>query len=486
MNAAVQAKPPVMWRRMALIIGCAVFLGLAAASWIRVHEVVTERYTIVSERLSGSAQSFARELHGRLESADALVRYLSATDAGADGTLLQDRMLTADAFHGVVVVPYRGIAAGDTDGSDPAVLLSSISDGDRLRLQAGQSLIRAVTPAAGGTALYLVHQVVCANAPRLGLFEIDPGWLWQGAASLPSQQSMTVIDPAAHLLYQGSALPPEIVRMVARTPAEQPAPAGQPLLRDWQQNGMAWRGAVVGFDTRVGRLSGPVWSIAAYGQLSSLHAAAQSIADDLLPLLLLDARGVALATWSLCGCWQRPLLRLEVALQGLRQGQFRRVNLSGSADTPRAIAQSFNLAMMELESRCGAHERLSEIDRLLLEATDLERSIEPILLRVCTVTEAQVAAMALLDRDAPAHARSFMAGCDGAICPVTRINLEPETTLALQDAPQGLLVPTHQLDRYGFLQPLRERGAEIFHVWPILAGSEVAGMLSVGYRGSME
>ncbi|HEY3731377.1 MAG TPA: hypothetical protein VGL28_09000, partial [Steroidobacteraceae bacterium] len=247
MNAALQAKPPVMWRRMALIIGCAVFIGLAAAIWIRVHAVATERYTLVSERLSGSAQSFARELHGRLESADALVRYLSATDAGANGTLLQDRVLTADAFHGVVVVPYRENAADAVHASDPAALLISISGGDRQRLQAGQSLIRAVTPAAGGTVLYLLHQVNCANTPRLGLFQIDPGWLWQGAAELPSQQSMTVIDPADHLLFQGSALPPEIVRMVARAPGEQPGSPDRPLLRDWQQNGVAWRGAVVGF-----------------------------------------------------------------------------------------------------------------------------------------------------------------------------------------------------------------------------------------------
>jgi diguanylate cyclase (GGDEF)-like protein len=475
-----------MWRRMALVIGCAVLAGLAAASWIRVHEVAGERYIMTSERLAGSAQSFARELHGRLESADALVRYLSATDAGVNGSLLQDRMLTAEAFHGVVVLPYPELPADAGNPADPTTRLTGLSADDRLRLQGGQSLIRALTPATGGTVLYLLHQVNSSSTPRLGLFEIDPGWLWQGAADLPRQQSMIVIDTADHLLFEGSALPPEIARMVARTPAERPTLSGQPLLRDWQQNGVAWRGAVVGLDTRIGRLSGPVWSIAVYGQLASLPVAVRSITDDLLPLLLLAAAAVALATWYLCGCWQRPLLRLEAALQALRQGQFRRVNLSGSTDTPRAIAQSFNLAIIGLESRCGAQELLSEIDRLLLEASDLEQSIEPILLRVCTVTEAQVAAMALLDRDAPAHARSFMAGCDGAICPVTRINLEPETTLALQDAPQGLLVPAHQLDCYGFLQALRERGAEICHVWPILAGSEVAGMLSVGYRGSME
>jgi diguanylate cyclase (GGDEF)-like protein len=149
------------------------------------------------------------------------------------------------------------------------------------------------------------------------------------------------------------------------------------------------------------------------------------------------------------------------------------------------VAQSFNLAITALESRWSAQEQLAEIDRLLLEATDLERSIEPILLRVCALTSSQVASVALLDRDAPGHARSFVAGADGAACPVSRINFEPEITLALQDSPQGIAVQPHHLERYSFLEPLRERGAEICHVWPIFAGSEVAAMLSIGYRGMM-
>ena len=30
--------------------------------------------------------------------------------------------------------------------------------------------------------------------------------------------------------------------------------------------------------------------------------------------------------------------------------------------------------------------------------------------------------MALIDRDAPGHARSFLASADGVVCPVSRIN----------------------------------------------------------------
>ncbi len=143
-----------------------------------------------------------------------------------------------------------------------------------------------------------------------------------------------------------------------------------------------------------------------------------ALLNDLLPLLLLGAAAVLFATWYLSGRWQSVLTRMEAALLALQQGQFQRINLHGAADTPRAVAQSYNLAMSVLENKWSAQQQLAEIDRLLLEAAGLEQSIEPILLRICALTASQFAAVALLDRDAPGHARSFVAGADGVVCPV--------------------------------------------------------------------
>jgi diguanylate cyclase (GGDEF)-like protein len=489
MNAEANRKPPSMWRRMALVIAFTALIGLVAASWFRIHEVVTDRNRIVTDRVSDSAQSMSREVRGRLELADAMVRYLTSGDGGAGGALLRERMLSTDAFNGVALLPFKESskesARAGSEQPEPMAGLAPISPGDRLKLRAGQSLLALVTPEDGHTGIYLIHQLTVANSPQLGLFELDPGWLWQGAEELPDQDSMVVIDAAEHLVFEGAALPPELLRLFARAPLGEHAPA-RLVLRDWQQGGAAWRGALVQLDMQSAHLGGDPWNVVVYGQLTSAGPAALSLIDDLWPLLLLAAAAVCFATWYLAGRWQTVLTRLDAALEALRHGKFQRVGLHGAADTPRAVAQSYNLAITALESKWSAQERLAEIDRLLLEATDLEQSIEPILLRVCALTCSQVAAVALLDRDAPGHARSFVAGADGAVCPVSRINLEEDSTLSLQDAPQGIAVQPHHLERYGFLQPLRERGAEICYVWPIFAGSEVAAMLSVGYRGITE
>jgi diguanylate cyclase (GGDEF)-like protein len=485
MNAAAKGKPPSMWRRMALVIAFTALIGLVAASWIRVHEVVTDRNDIVTARLNGSAQNFARELRGRLALADAQARYLTATDGGAGGALLRERMLSADAFRGVVLVAFKASATDDGDLVEPLAGIASIGRADRLKLISGQSLLQVAAPAAAAPGIYLAHLVNCAGSPQLGFFELDPGWLWQGAEELPDQDSIVVVDQGEHVVFEGTPLPAEILRLFARTPADGHG-EGRAVLRDWQQGGAAWRGATLGLGAQSTLLSAAPWNVVVYGKLAQAQPAALSFVNELLPLLLLAAIAVCFATWYLCGRWQPVLTRLDAALAALRLGQFQRVSVQGAADTPRAVAQSYNLAVAALESKWGAQERLAEIDRLLLEASDLEQSIEPILLRVCALTDAEVAAVALLDRDAPGHARSFVAGADGALCPVSRINLDPEITLLLQEAPQGMPVQPHHLERYSFLEPLRERGAQICYVWPIFAGSEVAAMLSVGYRGMLE
>jgi diguanylate cyclase (GGDEF)-like protein len=475
-----------MWRRMALVIALTALIGMTAASWMRIHEVVTERNGLLTDRINGTAQSFSRELRARLELADTLVRYLTAADGGPGGALLRERMLSADAFHGVALLPFNESAHDGGEQSDAIAALSSIEPGDRLKLKAGQSLIEVATPEPDRTVIYLVHQVNAAGVPQLGLFEFDPAWLWQGARELSNQDSIVVTDRRGeHAVFEGTALPAEIQRMFARAPAEARSQP-RPLLRDWQQGGLPWRGAMVRLDMQSATFSAPPWNVVVFGKLAQAQPAALSFFNDLLPLLLLGIAAVYFATWYLSGRWQSVLTRLDAALAALRQGQFQRVSLQGAADTPRAVAQSYNLAITALESKWSAQERLAEIDRLLLEAADLEHSIEPILRRVCALTGSSVAAVALLDRDAPGHARSFVAGADGATCPVSRINLEAETTQSLQAAPQGIAVQPHHLDRYGFLEPLRERGAELCYVWPIFAGSDVAAMLSVGYHGMIE
>ena len=146
-----------MWRLLALVIALTALTGLAAASWIRIHQVVRDRNGIVTDRINGSTRGFTRELRGRLQLADALVRYLTATDAGAGGALLRERTPPADAFRAVVLVPFKDAAGDDGDQSGPLAGMAPIALEERLRLRAGQGLLKVMAPDAGHGGTYPLH-----------------------------------------------------------------------------------------------------------------------------------------------------------------------------------------------------------------------------------------------------------------------------------------------------------------------------------------
>jgi hypothetical protein len=164
-----------MWRRMALVIASTALISLVAASWIRVHGAVSDSNRIISDRINDTAQSFSRELRGRVDLADALARYLTATDGGAGGVLLRERMLSADAFHGVELSAFKVSAHDDAD---------QLSDDDRLKLMAGQSLLRPIPTCCTWQAPPVRRSWRSSNSIRVGcgrarrICRIRTRWSW--------------------------------------------------------------------------------------------------------------------------------------------------------------------------------------------------------------------------------------------------------------------------------------------------------------------
>jgi diguanylate cyclase (GGDEF)-like protein len=493
-----------MWRRMALVIAAAALVGVLTASIFQMRDRAREHDEQLSARVDAAAHSFARELAERLDQADALARYLTATDSTASAVALRERMLNVDAFRGVSVLSFKEPAAAD------ALMLSAA---ERRQLRTGGSVLQVTAADSGPCTIYLLHLINGGGAAgggraptQIARLEIDTAGTWRGAEALARQESILVLDSAGHLLFEGADVSPQRLRLLDNPGAAAASDDGRddgradaradstadstadsrPVLRDWQQGGVSWRAASAKLAASSVRAGTDPWQVVVYARRAPLLPGALPPWDEFLLPLLLAAVAAALASGYLAARWQTVLVRVEAALQNLQQGRFQGVSLQGAADTPLALADGYNRAIGALESRWSAQQRLAEIDRLLLEATDLEQSLEPILRRVCELTSAPLAALALIDRDAPGHARSFMVGADGIVCPVSRVNLDADAMLGLQEMAHGILVQPHHLERFSFLQPLRSCGAEFCYVWPLLAGNELAALLSVGYRGSAQ
>ena len=473
---------------MVVVVTLVVLVALSAATWIAVLVIAADRDADLGDRVSGLAPSFAQQLLSRLEMANAMVQYLSAADAGEADSVLRQRVGASDTFGSVFFVPWQSNFTDDDADADAEAAadanLPSFGPTDRLTLSGGQSLLKMVPSANGGTSIYLAHMVTSAGVRQIAFFELAPGWFWQGADAPSSVSAIAVVDTAGRIIYRGGDLPLDAFRKFAYTTIDEHVPL-KPVQRDWLQDNTSWRGAVVRLDfTGAARLHAMPWNVICYVRLTDARPLLRSFLLMILPMLLLAGSCAALASFYLGRRWEPVLARLHSALGSLQEGKFLRVDTEGAIDAPRAVAQAFNLALSAVEQRVGAQARLEQIDRLLLEAKELEQSLDAMLPRVCAVTGAQVAAVLLIDRDAPGYARSFVGGADGADYPVSRINLDPAVISSLAREPEGLSVSQDQAERFGFLAPLDALEATQFNLWPILVDDQVSAILSVGSRNA--
>jgi len=471
---------------MVLVVTLVVLVALSAATWIAVLVIATDRDADLAERVGGAAPGFARQLLSRLEMANALVEYLSTADAGAEDSDLRQRVLASDTFGGVLFVPWlSNFTDADADADAEAAAdanLPSFGPSDRLTLIGGQSLLKVVPSASGGMSIYLAHMVSSARTRQIAFFELAPNWFWQGAEGNGGQTAIAVVDTAGRIIYRGGELALDAFHKFALTNIDERDPL-RPVQRDWQQNGTSWRGAVVRLDfSGAARLRAMPWNVVCYVRLTDTRPLLNSFLLLIVPMLLLAASCAALASYFLGRRWEPVLARLHSSLSALQEGRYQRVDTEGAIDAPRAVAQGFNLALSAVEQRVGAQARLSQIDRLLLEAMELEQSLDAMLPRVCAVTGTHVAAVLLIDRDAPGYARSFVGGADGADYPVSRINLDQEVIASLLKEADGLSVNLADAERYSFLAPLHALEATHFTLWPIVVGEQIAAVLSVGSR----
>ncbi len=474
-----------MRRRMVWVVALVVLLALAAASWIAVLVIVTDRDADLADRVSDLAPAYARQLMSRLETANATVQYLSAVDPGSDGATLRSRVTGSEIFGGVSLVPWLA-SAGDTDESNPEadVLagnadLPGIGASDRLALSAGQSILKVVPTASGDTSVYLAHVVNSAGARQIAQFQLAPGWFWQGTGS-GNQTAIAVVDTAGRIIHRGGELPLDAFRRFALTTIDE-HDSLRPVQRDWLQGGDSWRGAVVRLDFNgSAHLRAIPWNVVCYARLTDARPLLSSFLLLTVPMLLLALVCALIASYLLGRRWEPLLARLYSALGTLQEGKFQRVDTEGANDTPRAVAQAFNLALNAVEQRAGAQARLAQIDRLLLEAVELEQALDAMLPRVCAVTGTQVSSVLLLDRDAPGYARSFVGVADGADFPVSRITLAPELLSHLRHEPGAVSISAAEAERYPFLAPLQALEVPHFTLWPIVVGEQVSAVLSVG------
>ncbi len=467
--------PGVFPLSMSRRLGVAMTL-LAAALLLTVSLLVVRTLRDADQRQTMNAvvtlsRGYARELRTRLTASELVVQTVTAGDVGPGGALLRARVLRSEIFRGVVV-------AGPGKGRGPA----SVDSSDQLALSAGQTLLRVPLRRNGGAPLYLVHAVRAAGGVATAFFELSPEWLWQGHDdSAEGTPVLAVLDGSGALLRSSDALPADLLAMFARERSAEGELQSEPALRSWSVARREWRGAVIPVLPEAAHLLGGRWTVIVCAPAASVLTY-WGQAADLLPVPVLLA---ALLILVLCSMlrkrWEPVLEGLRDALGELAAGRYQRVPLGMACDAPRTATLAFNRTITALEERMRAMASLNDIDRMLLESTELESCLDPLLERICKITGCDAAMLVLLDPDATYFGRAYLTAA-GEHMPVSRISLDPLLLSQLCQEQHGLTVARYETGRHSVLEPLRSQGAEFYWLWPVLSQDNLVAVLAVGYR----
>ena len=176
-----------------------------------------------------------------------------------------------------------------------------------------------------------------------------------------------------------------------------------------------------------------------------------------------------------------PALRAaRTGLAALRERRFNPPRIE-AWDEPRAVLDALTAAADGLQGEFRVLETLAQIDRMLLGTASLEQVLEAMLSRMQGLTHCHAVGITLRDDDAPGRGRVYVAASTLADQPVTRVALDPDMLATLAAEPQGLTIARCEPARHSFLTPLKDCGAEIFWVWPVLVAGRVEAILTAGF-----
>jgi diguanylate cyclase (GGDEF)-like protein len=462
-----------MSRRIAWVLGLCAAAPVVLFAIVAAREANSSGAAVDERRLTDVSSLFADIIRARIGVAETMVENFTDHDIGSDSAVLRHAVANSRAFKSVVVVNRDGLLANGGATLRPSAAQS-------LALEAGQTILMAVTLDGQLTGTFMVRPVISAGAGKLVYFEMAPDWLWKDLKDQPGA-AIAVVDADGKVLQSPRAAGADTNRMFAEHITLLGERGGSLDTLSWQDGGVEWHGILKHVPLVDERVTTIPWGVVAYTREIPFFARSKDV-WAILPLVLGVLGICALAgARFLSGNYLASLRELRIGLPALQARRFEALPVVGS-DEPRALIETFNRSAASLQEQFHALETLGEIDKLLLGSADLEQVLEGILSRVQTVTRCHCVGITLRDADAPGRGRVYLAASGLTDLPVTRVELDDDMLTTLIAEVRGLTIARCEETRHSFLKPLKEIGAEFFWVWPVNVSERVEAILAVGYR----
>lgn len=423
------------------------------------------------QQLRQSALQTAQFLRSRIDRAAIMLR--AQIDAATQGRLTAPEVMAQldriPLFGPAVVLPPA------PEGFTSAGHRFELEAREREALEAGGTVLLTPRDAGSAGTLFLMRAAGSLAHPVWVIVEVRGDWLWPDMAAPGAR--LAVVDAEGQPLYGAAALSPQMAVEVAAHLGSTASGATSDLAWAAQdERGVAAVARINSASTTSGRILAVVAMDSERPWSSALWAALRSQAM-LLPLLALLA---ALLAHRFASQLLQPLQQLRRAMAHLPDRRLLVAATPRQHAEVRQLIEAYNRAAEAIETQSAMRRVLDELDALLLPGGDYESVIDQVLTRVRAVTRAGNVGLALVDPGVAGHGRLYVVNAEGG-APVNRVVLDPSMVATLREAQEGLTIARCEPGRHSFLEPLQAAGSTFFWVWPVLAGDELAAILTIGY-----
>jgi diguanylate cyclase (GGDEF)-like protein len=377
----------------------------------------------------------------------------------------------------------RGAIVPTAQGTFAAVEFRDVEPGAELRWEALQlNALQARKLFEGGAALVSVNNGSEASArlqmllldqdrDHLAIATIDPELLGSEADSLAADAMVLLRDSRGRVLW--SSVPDSL------TVPDALGPTGS--ADDWVSDGVRYQ-----------RVRWDIFLASEFGAepigVEVIRSAPSLLRqwgglETSFPLLLLAALLLCgLITVRIVRRYIEPLHDFSRAAGAIAQRRFD-VRLQADGDDEiAALGAAFNSMASELRQQFDSMEALSQVDRMLLESTDLEGVLGSLLPRIGEVTGAIAVAVVLRDDDADDRARIFVQQRSlQRSQPVRRIALDWPAVERLVGRRRMCRNDELATEVRGHLAAIEVVPGAVRQIWSLRSESRLAGLMSVEF-----
>lgn len=443
-----------------LFVLCALVpLSLCAAFLVR--QFGSELMRIEQRNLDGLVRSFGTTLLGRLGSADDA---LESIVSGPPGT---DEQLTDRVAHLPWVRSAQTLAPQPLRRAGVKDVVPPLTPYQIHALETGNPVLLWTLDRAGAPRVYLVHRLVSGAWLYA---ELAGSWLWASSSEFAGGAGLLVLDDRSRPLASGGEVPAAALRARRMSAAAIP---DRWLSRSWE---IFLRG----------RYASPSWQVLALGPPPALVYGGDDPYLYLLGLVLATILLVAGLSMMTIRRQLQPLAELTEAANRVAVKDFGAFEHMTWKDEFGDLARSFSAMSRRLSTQFSTLETLAEVDRQLLQTSDLESILDTLLPRIASVLHCECVSVLLLDRDSDDHVRAYDYWVQAAgRLPVRRI---PVDVAALEQACQRSAAEGFELaaeSPFAALVPATPRPVRTLGLHALRPEGRVDGVLCVGYAGCL-